>query len=258
MESENPVLELAKEMGYNPDFEGEGKKTPEEFIKHSSTIVKNQSSKIKDLMGTVEGMSSEFANMQKTFLATTEANEKKHKADLERQKAKLEADLDIAIDEADKDQVHTIRKELSNIEKQKIQPKEEINGDQVYFDNWSKDKKWIESDKKAIAAFKIAQIKVMAEHGEGRGAEFELKEIDKLLKEEFPEKYGLKKKELPPAGGVAEGKSADENSKDVKLSTLNATEKGLYNSMKKAAGKKFNEESTLKAIGAMRAAKEKK
>lgn len=259
MESENKVLELAKEMGYNPDYDGEDKKTPEDFIRHGNTIVKKQSGKIKDLVNTVDGMSKEFSNMQKTFLQTTEANEKKYKADLERQKAELEAKLDIAVDEADRDQVNVIRKELSEIERQELKPKEEVNVDQAYFEKWRKDKAWIEGDIKAQAAFRKAQIDVEVEHGKGRGAEFELTEIDKILKKKYPEKYGLKPEEKPPAGGINEGgKSAKENSKDVKLSTLNAEEKGLYNSMKKAAGKKFNEESTLKAIGAMRAAKEKK
>jgi len=259
METENPVLELAKEMGYNPEFDGEGKKSPEEFIKRGSTIQRNQNGKIKDLMKTMDGMSSEFVSMQKTFLETTEANERKHKADLETQRQTLETKLDDAVGESDAKEVKKIRSEIKELDKQETKlPKDEVNVDQAYFNEWAKDRKWIEADKKTQAAFRKAQIDVQVEHGMGNSAEFELTAIDKILKEKYPVEYGLRAKETPPGGDVGEGKSDTKTSKEVKLSTLSTAEEKMFNGMKRAQGNKFDEKSTLKAIGAVRASKEKK
>jgi len=254
------VLELAKEMGYKEDFEGDGKKTPAEFIKHSSTIIKNQSGKIKDVLNKVTDLSGVINGMQKTFNTTIETNREQHKADLEKQKQDLENKLDTAVNESDVGEVKKIRKEISEIDKKVVTtPKEEISDDQAYFNKWSEGKRWIESDKKSIAAFKIAQIKVVAQHGEGRGAEFELKEIDKLLKEEYPEKYGLKPKEDAPAGDVGSGDGKNSvSTKVLKMSDLTADEKGFVDRLKRLQGNNFNEKVTLASVKNTRAAATKR
>ena len=254
------VLAIAKEMGYKEDFEGEGKKTPAEFIKHSSKIIKNQSGKLKDVIDKMDGMSGVITEMQKTFNSTIETTKAQHKADLEKQKNALEGKLVEAVNESDVDEVQKIRKEMSDIDKKvNAEPKkEEVSGDQAYFNEWSKEKRWIESDKKAIAAFKIAQIKVISEHGEGRGAEFELKEIDKILKEEYPEKYGLKPKEKPPAGDLGSGDGKNSvSTKVLKMSDLTAGEKTFVDKLKRLQGSNFNEKLTLASVKNTREAAKK-
>ena len=244
------VLELAKEMGYKEDFEGDGKKTPEEFIKHSSTIIKNQSGKLKDVLGKIEGMSSVITDMQKTFNSTIETNRAQHKAELEKQKRDLETKLDTAVDEADRGEVKRIREELKEIDKKSEAPKaEEINVDQAYFNKWRSDKTWIDSDKKAQAAFRIAQIEVRTEKGDNISAEVELTEIDKILKDKYPEKYGLKAKEEPPAGYVGSGEGKNSiATKVLKMTDLTVDEKSFVDRLKRLQGNKFNEAVTLTSV----------
>ena len=256
---ENPVLEIAKELGYNPDFEGENKKTPEEFILYSKDIEKKQSGTIRGLIGTVDKMSKEFVAVQETFANTIDSQNARHAEELKKEKAQLETKFETAVDEADIVEAKKIQKELKEVEIKQAQNLKKdpppVNADQAYFDKWRDKHIWIDDDKKAQAEFKKAHIDLLTEHGEGRGAEFELAYIEKKLKEKMPAKFGLKPKDTPPAGDIGEGKSTTKISKDLKVNDLNSEEKALFTKFKKAAGKHYNEKSTLNAISAMRAAK---
>lgn len=254
----NPVLEIAKKLGYKADFDGEGAKTPEEFILYSKEIEKNQRGKIKDLIGKVDTMSSEFTKTQETFAKTIDSQNARHTAELKKAKEKLEKDFDDAVDEADTPRARQIQQEIKEIEKQEVAPKTttlKTDPNQEYFENWRQKNIWIDTDKKAQAEFKKAHIDLLTEHGEGKGAEFELAYIEKKLKAKMPEKFGLKKKEDPPAGDVGEGKNNVEIGKAINISSLTSEEKAMFNSQKKAFGKHFNEKSSLAAIAAVRAAK---
>lgn len=250
----NPVLEIAKKLGYKADFDGEGAKTPEEFILYSKEIEKNQRGKIKDLIGKVDTMSSEFTKTQETFAKTIDSQNARHTAELKKAKEKLEKDFDDAVDEADTPRARQIQQEIKEIEKQEVAPKTttlKTDPNQEYFENWRQKNIWIDTDKKAQAEFKKAHIDLLTEHGEGKGAEFELAYIEKKLKAKMPEKFGLKKKEDPPAGDIGEGNGNVNVGKELKYSDLNPEEKAQYNRWKKISGKNFSDKATLASIKAV-------
>ncbi len=258
-QAHDSLTELAVEMGYNPEFEGEGKKTPKEFIQHGAKIQKNQSEKIKDLLGRVDGMTGEFEKMQTTFNNSLSAQQKKHQADLERQRTELDARIETAVDEADTVEFKRLDKERKELDKQAQDIVPDTNNDseinqseaQKYFNKWYSDKQWIKpgSDaekemNKAIALFRIdkgGRADILID------AESELAAAEKHLKEKFPDRFGLKPVESPPAG-PGEGKSKGGSGNALKVSDLTADEKRSLTKWKSLLRDRYNEKQMLENI----------
>lgn len=59
IDNQDPFLDEALKMGYNPDYQGNNKKSPEQFVKDGSFFRKidSQNKKIDELLGVVKGLS---------------------------------------------------------------------------------------------------------------------------------------------------------------------------------------------------------
>lgn len=255
------LIELAKEMGYDPEYDGDDKKTPAEFIKYGAKIQKNQSSKIKDLVGMVDGMKQEFKQLNSTFEQTLTQQQEAHKLQLEKQRKDIEAKMEMAVDEADTAEFRRLKGQLSDIDKEAsaIKPKQSSNKDDEFFKSWLVGKEWINTDPTAGREFQRAIANYRIDNG-GRpdvilSVSGELAAAEKHLKEVMPERFGLKKKEEPPAGGPGEGKAKKQGYEEkLTFDALTDTEKTRYNKVKRLLGKDFDEKSTLRNINLARKA----
>lgn len=256
------ILELAKGMGYDPDYEGEDKKTPEEYIKYGASIQRRQSNKIKDLAGIVEDMKGEFKRLNTTFESTLTAQQEKHKSDLEKQRKEIEARMEVAVDEADREEFLRLKSRLADVNKEEssIKPAPAINKDQEFFNSWISGKEWINTDATAGREFQRAIANYRIDNG-GRpdvvmSVQKELEAAENHLKEKFPERFGIKPKEEPPAGGPGEGKNKKSvTDKKITYDQLSGVEKQRYDKLKKIMGKDFSEENTLRNIKLSRESK---
>lgn len=250
----DPVMSLAVDMGYNPDFDGENKKTPEEFIKHGAKIQRNQSEKIKDLIDSQEGMRNDFVQMQETFNKSLTAQQEQSKREYEGRIADLETRREQAVDEADVDEFKKVDKELQNINKKMsdIKPSDNITKEQKVFNDWWSDKQsWLTpgSDaeremNKAIASFRIDNG---LRADQLLDVNKELDAAEKHLKKVYPDKFGLKPNESPGGATVGEGKTnpTDVQGLILKKSELTSEEKKQLDVAKKYLGKSYDEKKML-------------
>lgn len=250
----DPITELAVEMGFNPDYDGENKKTAAEFIKHGAKIQRSQSEKIKDLIDQSAEMRSDFVKMQETFDKSLTAQQEQARKNLELQRAELEAKRYQAVDEADTEEFKRIDKQIRDIDKQAsdIKPSEKVPKEQEIFNDWWSDKKaWLKQGSaaekemmKAITNFRIDNggnaTKVLDVNKELAAAEEHLKKL-------YPENFGLKPEEKPGGASVGEGKPKSTGTGEPKLkkSELTSDEKKQFETMKKYLGKHFDEAKTL-------------
>lgn len=259
-QTHDPVTALAVEMGFDPEYDGENKKTAEEFIRHGAKIQRSQSEKIKDLLGRVDGIATEFNKMQDNFNQTLTAQQEKHRQDLERQREDIESQMMTAVDEADTDRFKRLQKDLKDIDNQasKIVPKQNTNSAQEAFNKWIADKTWIKDGTpeakelmKAVTAWRI-------DNGHPTDKivdpEKELAYAEQHLKKLYPEKFGLKPKEDPGGATVGEGKNKGGAERSLKLSELSDSERKEYDKWKRIIGKSFNGEQFLKNIALARKA----
>lgn len=260
------VLEIAKEMGYDPEYNGDDKKTPEEFIKYGAKIQRNQSQKIKDLLNRMDSMSSEFEKMNRTFSETLTAQQEKHKVELERQKTEIEAKMERAVDEADTAEFKRLQSQMKTLEKQErdIKPVATKSSDELIFEKWKADgRSFLDTDVEAAKEFQIALAEIRIKKN-GRAdlplpVNEELDHIDSHLKKVYPERFGLKKEEKPPAGGPGEGKAkGDKAETKLTYKQLSETEKQQYDSWMRSLGKGFNPETLLNSFSLARKARGEK
>lgn len=254
----DPIMDLALSIGFNPDFDGENKRTAEEFLKHGVKVQRDQSSKIKEMAG-------KFDDLNKTFRANMQMQEDKHKSDLIKQRESIEAKIEVAVDEADGNEFKKLNKELKDVDTEvaglgKTETKNEMR---EKFEEWHSDKAgWLTQGSvaekemtKAIALFRIDRSGQSAKMVNING---ELAAAEKHLKEKFPAEFGLKPAESAPGGSVGEGKQSGGKETAVKVSDLNTDELSHFKTMKRLLGKKWDEKQELENITLGRKALKKK
>jgi hypothetical protein len=257
-EDKSEVLKIAEDMGYNSEYSGYDKKTPEEFIKHGVTIQRKQSGTIKDLLSRMDGMTGEFQKMQSTFETTISKQQEKYKADLERQKEELQIKIEAAVDDRDTEGFKKLNKELKAVESEanSIQAKPDVTDmtkEQQYFADWKQNGfSFIDNDpvaqkemNKALALFRIDNA---GNATTVLNVKDELNAVAEHLKKVFPDKFNLKKEELPPGGGVGEGKHKGGSKTALTIKDLDSTELRTYKKWQGLLGKSFNSETCLKNI----------
>lgn len=175
----DPVEAVAVELGWNPDFEGDGKVDAKTYILKSREIQDTMREHIKEQKGQLHELADSV-----TALKTH--NEKVYKAEVTRLKTELEdlrRERREAIEEGDVDKVDELDERIDGVEESITKPDEKPRST-AEFDAWIADNKWYdEDDEMAAYADAIAS--------ENRGAPFARVAalVDRKVKEMFPDKF---------------------------------------------------------------------
>lgn len=177
----DPVEALAVELGWNPDFEGDGKVDAKTYILKSREIQDTMREHIKE-------QKAQQRELSESVAALKAHNEKVYKAEVSRLKdelKELKRERREAIEEGDADKVEELDERIGGVEKSMTQPEtKEKPRSTAEFDAWIVDNKWYEEDPEMAAyADTIAS--------ENKGAPFARVAalVDRKVKEMFPDKF---------------------------------------------------------------------
>jgi len=187
-QAEDPILELAKKIGYNPDYTGDEREflTPEQFILKSKEIQKTASDHIKK-------QGRDIAELKNNFSAYKKHLDALYKAQMSNLKAEI-ASLKTRRRQADADGDHDLARELDNqINELNKTPQElpeagtEIHPD---FIAWVDDNGWYEKDNELRAyADMLGEQPEYRALGQ-RSYRNMLDKIEESVKKMFPQKFG--------------------------------------------------------------------
>lgn len=138
-ESEVTIEDLASQIGWNPNHEGEDKVDAATYILKSREIQETMRDNNKDLK-------NQLSTMQSSIESLKEHNENVYRADVRRMQAEVEAlkrEKRSAVELADVEKVDAIDKKIDNITKDLATPKQptEAPANPIY-DEWIKDNQW--------------------------------------------------------------------------------------------------------------------
>lgn len=120
--TQNEIEEVAKELGWNPEYEGEDAKTAKEFILNSKDIQKTQRNHAKKLQEQLESTRGEVEELRNGFSAFEDHIRKTTAAEVAQWKNRvksLEANRKEALRDGDVDAVERIEKEIETTKQHK-------------------------------------------------------------------------------------------------------------------------------------------
>lgn len=194
-----PVEELAMEIGWNPDFQGENVVDAASYIRRSREIQGKQTELIKDLRRETADNTRALKSVRAHFERVNAVETTR----LQRQIESLQAERDQAIDDADKTKVHELDKQIKETEALKAQPVETSTSESVNpdYEDWHKDNPWYLQDQEmtlyADGLLEDPKFRKLP-------AKRLYKAIEKTVKEMFPDKF-------EKTGGTAGGANGGAN-----------------------------------------------
>jgi len=185
------IEDIATQLGWNPNFQGEGAVDASTYILRSKDIQESMKNHNKDLK-------KQLNNLQGSVDALKEHNERVYKADVKRMEgeiAELKKQKREAIELADVTKVEELDNQISNIQNdiidiksQDIKPSQNSSND--VYNEWVKDNQWyITDDDMAKYADTVAK------QYEGAPLDRIFKLVTNKVKEVFPEKFEQPKKQ---------------------------------------------------------------
>lgn len=139
----------AKKSGYNPNYDGDDKRTPREYLEiafsHNNILKKNN----EKLSGEVDGLSKEIKNLHSKITNLVDFQENQKDKAVKKAITKLQAEKKDAITEGDHEKVEAIDKQIEEEGEKPASDKSKPKPSPV-FDDWHDDNKWY--DDKRIGA----------------------------------------------------------------------------------------------------------
>ena len=191
-----PIEELAKEIGWNPDFAGDNAVDAKTYILRGRDIQDSLNKRVSNL-------SKELTAVKEGVEVVRWSAEQSRKQEVDRLKAEikdLKARRREAIQDGDADAVEAFDGKIKAHENAvKGVPAPKPNGSPPEFDEWVKDNKWYlennEMQRYANALHKTPEYQALLQASYPRM----LKKIEAAVKKEFPEAFPTEKKDPPPA-----------------------------------------------------------
>ena len=199
-DDQDSLESIATELGWNPDFEGEGKVDAKTYLLRSREIqntmrdhIKEQKSQLSNLAGSVEELKIH--------------NERVYKAEVTRLKAELSSlkkEKREAIEDGDVDKVEELEGQIGEVEAAIVQP-EKTSSKNTEFDAWVVDNKWYNEDPEMAAYADTIAI-------ENKGAPFARVAalVESKVKVMFPEKFQAATPRTPSPVEGSRGKAPTE------------------------------------------------
>lgn len=191
------IAELATQLGWNKDYDGDDAVDATTYILRSKDIQKSMSKHNKDLKDQLQALNGSVE-------ALKQHNDSVYKAELKRlegEVAALKKERREAIELADVDKVEELDKQIDEIQKDINKPKETdkqktTDIENPIYDAWIVDNKWyLEDDEMAKFADSVAEQYV------GAPPERLYKLVRKKVQEVFPEKFESPKTESKKDSG---------------------------------------------------------
>lgn len=193
-EAESDSIEvLAQELGWNPDYEGEGKVDAKTYILKSREIQNTMRDHIKD-------QKNQLGELNNSVEELKAHNERVYKAEVKRLKTELDSlkkEKRDAIEEGDVDRVEELDGQIDDLKESMAEPKEKQKEEAISnpeFDAWVAKNQWYnEDDEMAAFADSIA--------AENHGAPFKRVAalVDRKVREVFPDKFSKETPATPAA-----------------------------------------------------------
>ena len=205
--TDDQILDAAKKQGYNENFEGEGKKTPKEFLEvglNHNHVLKERNDK---LSGQVEVLTSQIGQLKTNMQKLVQFQEDQKKKAVEKAVRELNKQRKEAIEESDVERVEEIDKEI------KAHEKVEESMDNAILSTWMEDNQWYTADPlMGMVADRIFdQLAATKKFGNDEaGYKSALSEVESKIKELYPEKFRNPNKDKP--ADVAGGRPSPEKS----------------------------------------------
>jgi len=176
--------------GWNPDFDGPGKKDAKTFVEDGEKISGMLKSKIGRLEDRIESMTGTFAEFQQYTDKQRDKDRKENK--------RLISELDVVRAQAitDGDGAAAVKAEQEIRGLQEEAPVQSTNGYDELAQGWATDSAWYGSNKK-LTGFADGIAEGIAKQGYTGKAYF--KELDRQVEETFPEEFGNTKRNSAPS-----------------------------------------------------------
>lgn len=186
---DDEILNEAMKQGYNPEYEGENKKSPKEYLEVSFNHNKVLRERNEKLSKTVEQLNDKLDRVVQF------QNEQKQKA-VDAAIRKLKAERNEAITEGDLQKVETLDKEIE-VQQQDIAKPDSS----PILDEWLQNNPWYNQDEDlAIEADLIAQQLQATGRFKTNEADYKklLSQVEVRIRRAFPDKFKNPKKDQPP------------------------------------------------------------
>lgn len=184
---DDELLSEAMKQGYNPEFNGENKKSPKQFLE----VAYNHNKMLKERNDALSGQVDQLND--KLNQVVQFQTEMKQKA-VDKAVRELKSERTEAIKDGDIDKVEKLDEEISKQEVVKPQ-------NNIILDQWLGRNKWYEDDEDlAVEADIIAQQLQGTGRFQADDTSYEklLKQVEIRVKKQFPEKFKNPKKDNPP------------------------------------------------------------
>lgn len=209
---EPELLTEALKQGYNPDYEGDNKKTPKEFLEVAYNHNKMLKERNDKLSNQVDDLSQK---LNRVVQFQTEMKQKAVDAAIR----ELKAERKEAIKDGDHEKVEELDEQIT---KQTV-AKQETN---IILDTWLKRNSWYGSDDDlAIEADIIAKQLQDTGRFKANDSDYEklLSQVENRVKKLFPDKFKNPKKDNPPE--VEAGRSSPQRQSKKSFAELPADAK---------------------------------
>lgn len=216
---EPTIEELASQIGWNPDYQGEDQ------VDATTYILKSR--EIQDTMKTHNNdLKSQLSDLKGSVEALKDHNERVYRADVKKMQteiAELKKQKRAAIETADVNKVDEIDKQIDDIKNDLSKPEaKNAQTDNLIFDSWVKDNQWyLTNDEMATFADTVAQ------QYRGAPAERIYSLVRQKVAEVFPEKFAASAKETPAEKGKPTGPTSPVESAKNKGSVATFTKTDL-------------------------------
>lgn len=194
------VEQLAMDMGWNPDFEGDEEKpalSAEEYIRKGAEIQQTMRKHLKEQKGKIENLEGTLTDLRMGVDELRQHNERVYKVQVQKLQAELETlkkQRREAIEEGDADQVEEIDKKIMTTQQaaHEVSPASAVHNDaaaianQRAFEEWAKDHSWFNQDTEMT---QTAQALAHEYQSKGMPYKAMLRKVTRDMKDIYPEQF---------------------------------------------------------------------
>lgn len=251
-EQSSKVEAEAKLFGWNPDYEGPGKRTAEEFLEEGKRINGFLRKDLEKLRSEISKRDMTIGELQQTMQEFAAFHQETEKKAYERAVKELKEERKAALREGDGEKVVEIEDRIEQLEE--AAPQQRTPGkaapsptaDPVW-QSWVAENKWFTESPKLRAVSNGYGDLVRAEFPNLVGREF-LEEVKRRVAEDFPESFSNSERRRPsPVGGSGEqrgnggGKSYASLPAEAKIACDKFVKQGLVASREQYVKEYFGE-----------------